>query len=84
MTYRPKMTYRPSFVHYTEKSFEVIMYFTEWLLKEDCSAYRIGLIRSKDLEIIRTLFVQDGLAIEVSELISFFLETEWASMAAVS
>lgn len=78
-------TYRPVFTPnevlelmkklHLEKSFEVIIYFTEWLLKEDCSAYRIGLIRSKDLEIIRTLFVQEGLAIEVSESDSFWKQS---------
>lgn len=49
------------------KSFELIMYFTEWLLGIDCSSYRINLIPNDDLKVIKELFLNNCLSVDISD-----------------
>ena len=49
------------------KSFELIMYFTEWLLEIDCSSYRVNLIPKDDLKVIKELFLNNCLSVDISD-----------------
>ena len=46
-----------------DKSFELVVYLTEWLLGIDYKEYHLGLVKRKDVPPIRNLFIKQGLAV---------------------
>lgn len=54
------------------KSFELMVYFSEWLLGIDLSKFHQGLIKERDVAIIKDLFMTRCLYVPIPEDISFF------------
>ena len=54
-----------------DKSFELIVYLTEWLLGIDYKEYHRGLVKQKDVAAIRNLFIKQGLAVPCKKETSF-------------
>ena len=46
-----------------DKSFELVVYLSEWLIGIDFKEYHAGLVKRKDVPVIRDLFLKQGLAI---------------------
>lgn len=57
-------------------SFELVLYFSEWLLKMDFSEYHRDFIKSKDLVIIKKLFMENCLTVPSIKSHSFFVRFE--------
>ncbi len=55
-----------------DKSFELVVYLSEWLLGIDYKEYHIGLVKQKDVVAIRNLFIKQGLAVPYRKEERFF------------
>lgn len=49
-----------------ERSFELIVYLSEWLLEIDLSQYHVGVMSRKDKESIYRLLVEEGMSLRIS------------------
>lgn len=58
------------------KSFELVVCFTEWLLRVDCSPYHQNIIPEEDLKVIYELFMKNGLSIAIPNKGSFFMKSK--------
>lgn len=58
------------------KPFELVVYFTEWLLKVECTEYHQNLIPKDDLRVIYDLFINKGLTIVVQDEGPFFYKSK--------
>lgn len=54
-----------------EKSFDLVLYFSEWLLNVELTSYHLGLISNHDMNMIRHFFLSDGLTMVIPENESF-------------
>lgn len=61
-----------------DKSFELVLFFSEWLLKVDFSEYHSGSIKSKDVPIIKKIFMTNCLTIQNIEFHSIFHQFYYA------
>ena len=48
-----------------DKSFELIVYLSEWLLGIEFNEYHIGLVKQKDVVAIRSLFLKKGFSVPI-------------------
>lgn len=58
------------------KPFELVVYFTEWLLKVECAEFHQGLIPEDDLKVIKDLIMNNGLAMAIPHTDSCLVQSK--------